>query len=281
MVQLDAALSEDVKRQLLLAIEAFRRGDPVCVFDSARREQETDILYPAITLAPEHIRRLRRDAGGMIFMAVAHDICELFGLPFLQDLYAESSVTGRCPLLSHLVSNDIPYDARSAFSLTLNHRDTFTGVTDHDRSLTGRRFAELSREVMSSSKSSGGSTGGGGGGGGGGSANGSNVNGHMDRVKGDEPAAVRLGKEFRSPGHIPLCREKEGGVLKRQGHTELSLAVARLAGVVPVVVGAEMMDPEGDNALPLEKARAWAAAHNIPFLEGQDIVSATLAAAAK
>ena len=83
-----------------------------------------------------------------------------------------------------------------------------------------------------------------------------------------------LGLEFRTPGHIPVCRETEGGLQRRQGHTELAVGLARLSDVSPVVIGAEMLEPDGDLALSVEHARAWAEQRNIPFLEGADIISA-------
>ena len=71
-----------------------------------------------------------------------------------------------------------------------------------------------------------------------------------------------------------MCRETEGGLARRQGHTELAVGLARLSGVSPVVIGAEMLQPDGDLALSVEAARAWATARNIPFLEGADIIEA-------
>ena len=61
-------------------------------------------------------------------------------------------------------------------------------------------------------------------------------------------------EEFRTPGHIPVCRESKGGLTTRQGHTELA-SLARLAGVSPVVIGAEMLQPDGDYALSMEDAK--------------------------
>jgi 3,4-dihydroxy 2-butanone 4-phosphate synthase len=84
----------------------------------------------------------------------------------------------------------------------------------------------------------------------------------------------RLGEEFRTPGHIPVCREAKGGLKVRQGHTELAVGLARLAGLTPVVIGAEMLQPNGDHALGVKAARSWAEENNIPFLEGSDIVNA-------
>jgi 3,4-dihydroxy-2-butanone 4-phosphate synthase len=60
----------------------------------------------------------------------------------------------------------------------------------------------------------------------------------------------------------------------RQGHTELAVGLARLSGTIPVVIGAEMLQPDGDNALSVEDARAWAKQNGIPFLHGIDIIRA-------
>jgi 3,4-dihydroxy 2-butanone 4-phosphate synthase len=225
------------------AVEAFKNGRPVCLFDSEKREGETDLLFPAAAAVPATMRQLRKDCGGLLFLAIGYEVGECFGLPFLQDLHTTEDTTARHPVLRQLITNDLRYDARSAFTLSLNHRDTYTGITDHDRALTTRRFAELTQACL------------------------------QEGVAQDE-AMKRLGEEFRTPGHIPVCREAEGGLAVRQGHTELAVGLARLSGLAPVVIGAEMLQPEGDFALGVEDARAWAQEHGIPFLEGAQVVAA-------
>ena len=174
-------------------------------------------------------------------MAIGDDVGEKFGLPWLQDLHTHPALVEENPVLSSLITDDLQYDNRSAFTLSLNHRETFTGITDHDRALTTRRFGELSEEMKDESA--------------------------ID-------AMIALGKEFRTPGHIPLCREAPGGLKTRQGHTELAVAIARLAGLMPCTIGAEMLQPDGDRALSVEDARAYAAKHQIPMLTGEDIMKA-------
>lgn len=225
------------------AVEAFKSGLPVCLFDSEKREGETDLLFPGAMAKPATMRQLRQECGGLLFLAIGDEVGECFGLPFLQDLHTSEDALKRHPVLNHLITNDLRYDARSAFTLSINHRDTYTGITDHDRALTTRRFAELATACL---------------------ADGAGV----------ETAMQRLGAEFRTPGHIPVCREAKGGLSVRQGHTELAVGLARLAGTAPVVIGAEMLQPDGDLALPVADARAWAEANGIPFLEGADVVAA-------
>jgi 3,4-dihydroxy 2-butanone 4-phosphate synthase len=50
--------------------------------------------------------------------------------------------------------------------------------------------------------------------------------------------------------------------------------LARLAGMTPVVIGAEMLQPDGDHALSVDDARTWAQERNIPFLEGAQLIDA-------
>ena len=44
--------------------------------------------------------------------------------------------------------------------------------------------------------------------------------------------------------------------------------------MTPVVIGAEMLQPDGDHALSVDDARIWAQERNIPFLEGAQLIDA-------
>ena len=220
------------------ALSALRAGRFVLVYDSDSRERETDFLVPAKAVTADHVRTMRKDGGGLVFLAVDHEVHTRLGLPYMQDLLAEASATH--PVFRHLVANDIAYDARSSFSTWINHRRTFTGITDADRALTARRFGELSEEVMQLQ------------------------NGH---------ALELFGREFRSPGHVPICSATAAPLTTRFGHSELAVALLRMAGVTPVALGCEMMGDDG-RALSKDGARAYAQAHGHPFLEGKQIVEA-------
>ncbi|MEQ8202033.1 MAG: bifunctional 3,4-dihydroxy-2-butanone-4-phosphate synthase/GTP cyclohydrolase II [Syntrophomonadaceae bacterium] len=54
--------------------------------------------------------------------------------------------------------------------------------------------------------------------------------------------------EFRKPGHIFPLRYRKGGVLRRTGHTEGSVDLAKLAGLYPATVICEIMNPDGSMA---------------------------------
>jgi len=220
------------------ALAALRQGRLVLVYDSDDRERETDFLLPAQFTRPEHVRTMRKDGGGLVFLAVDNEIHTRLGLPYLQDLFQEDRA--RHPVFSHLVADDIAYDKRSAFSLWVNHRKTYTGITDNDRALTARRFAEVSGEIMSLE------------------------NGH---------ALERFGAEFRSPGHVPICSATAELLRDRVGHSELAVALMRMAAVSPVALGCEMLGDDG-KALSKSDAKAYASAHGHPFLEGKQIIEA-------
>lgn len=225
------------------AIDALRAGRPIMLFDSGFREAETDLVFPALSLQPRDIRRLRSEAGGLLFLAISHEVGEAFGLPFLQDVYTAAENTPDLEILKNMRTDDLQYDTRSAFSLSLNHRETVTGIPDGERCLTSRRFAELAAQAL-------------------------------DEGWNREEAQQRLGREFRTPGHMWICRESEGGLEKRKGHTELMVAAAKMAEICPVLVAAEFLHPERDHALPIDEAKRYAAKHDIPLIEGEQLETA-------
>ena len=60
------------------------------------------------------------------------------------------------------------------------------------------------------------------------------------------PAAAR--SDFVRPGHLHPLVAKEGGVLRRAGHTEAAVDLARMAGLTPAGVLCEILDDDGDRA---------------------------------
>ncbi|WP_313691478.1 3,4-dihydroxy-2-butanone-4-phosphate synthase [Halorarum halobium] len=212
------------------ALEAFRAGDPVCVHDFADREGETDVVTPAESVTPADVARMRNDAGGLICVAVPDDVADAVDLPFLEDALDHPAAGG----------HDLAYDDRSSFSLPVNHRDTFTGVTDDDRARTITELASMAETVAA----------------------------------GHDYGAEEFAAEFRSPGHVDVLRGAPGGLADRVGHTELGLALAAEAGCAPAVVVCEMLDDESGAALAPEAAREYARRHGFPYVEGADLVDA-------
>jgi 3,4-dihydroxy 2-butanone 4-phosphate synthase len=137
-------------------------------------------------------------------------------------------------MLSELSPTDIPYDEKSAFSLTINHRKTFTGITDNDRALTINELAYLCQKED----------------------------------------YQNFGKYFRAPGHVTLLRAAEGLLLKRKGHTEISVALTEMTGMTPVASMCEMMDDNSGESMSTDDVAQYAAKNNLVFISGAEVIEA-------
>ncbi|TDA32696.1 MAG: 3,4-dihydroxy-2-butanone-4-phosphate synthase [Hadesarchaea archaeon] len=215
------------------ALRAMKEGRFVLIHDSDERENEVDLVMGAQFVEPRHVAILRKEAGGLICVSLHRRIADNFGLPYLTEIYRAAAEKFR--LLRSIFPHDLPYDERSAFSLTVNHRRTRTGITDRDRALTIRELARMGAMALNGS------------------------------------AVEEFGKNFRSPGHVPLLPAAESP-LERQGHTELSVALAEMAGIIPVTVICEMLDEETHAALSVERAKEYAEERGLVLLEGREIV---------
>lgn len=72
-------------------------------------------------------------------------------------------------------------------------------------------------------------------------------------------------EDLRRPGHISPLIGKAGGVLKRAGHTEASIDLARMAGLNPAGAICEIMNPDGSMAR-VPELRAFATRHGLKFI---------------
>jgi 3,4-dihydroxy 2-butanone 4-phosphate synthase len=204
------------------AIEAFGRGEPVLIHDAAERENEVDLVYPAHTVTPSDVARMRNDAGGLVCVALAHGVAEEFGLPFLHDAVTHPAGS----------DTDVEYDDRSSFSLTVNHRNTFTGIVDNDRARTIAALGDAARN----------------------------------------PEETAFAAEFDTPGHVHLLKAAPELLEDRRGHTELGLALAELADHPPAVVVCEMLDDQTGGALSRANAASYAGDNDFVLLDESTIV---------
>jgi 3,4-dihydroxy 2-butanone 4-phosphate synthase / GTP cyclohydrolase II len=78
--------------------------------------------------------------------------------------------------------------------------------------------------------------------------------------------------DLRRPGHIFPIRAKAGGVLKRAGHTEAAVDLARLAGLYPAGVICEIQNPDGSMAR-LQQLIEYATRHNLKIISIADLIS--------
>jgi 3,4-dihydroxy 2-butanone 4-phosphate synthase/GTP cyclohydrolase II len=79
-------------------------------------------------------------------------------------------------------------------------------------------------------------------------------------------------EDLARPGHIFPLRAVEGGVLRRAGHTEAAVDLARLAGMTPVGVVCEVMDEDGSMART-EKLREIAKRFNMKMISVTDLIA--------
>ncbi len=77
-------------------------------------------------------------------------------------------------------------------------------------------------------------------------------------------------EDFSRPGHVLPLAAMPGGLAERRGHTEGAVALARLAGLRPVVAIAELMDDEGRMARG-ECVREFARRHAMPLVSVEEI----------
>ena len=78
--------------------------------------------------------------------------------------------------------------------------------------------------------------------------------------------------DLRRPGHIFPIRAKAGGVLKRAGHTEAAVDLARLAGLYPAGVICEIQNSDGSMAR-LQQLVEYARRHNLKIISIADLIS--------
>jgi 3,4-dihydroxy 2-butanone 4-phosphate synthase/GTP cyclohydrolase II len=79
-------------------------------------------------------------------------------------------------------------------------------------------------------------------------------------------------EDLRRPGHIFPLRAKDGGVLKRAGHTEAAVDLSRLAGLYPGGVICEIQNPDGSMAR-LPELIEYAKVHHLKLITIADLIS--------
>jgi 3,4-dihydroxy 2-butanone 4-phosphate synthase len=219
------------------ALEDIRAGKMVLVYDFDYREKETDMTVASEFVTHETLRTMRKDGGGLVCTTTPYKVAKAVGLPFMSDVFWDDA--GKFPLLKAMAPLDIPYDhTKSSFGITINHRDTYTGITDNDRALTIRKYAET-----------------------------------IFQDKDPAGIAADLGAHFRAPGHVHLLNTTEKILENRRGHTELCTALMFMAGVKPSATICEMMGDDG-NSMQKADTHAYADKHGLTFVTGDEILEA-------
>ncbi|WP_292370966.1 3,4-dihydroxy-2-butanone-4-phosphate synthase [Methanoregula sp. UBA64] len=213
------------------ALQALRDGKFFLIYDFDDREGETDLAIRSDAVTPKDILTMRKDGGGLICTAIHPAAAHRLGLPFASDVFAKTQLTEEI--------GDIPYDRKnhSSFSLWVNHKNTFTGITDRDRTLTITEIGHTVNDAMAGRHTS-------------------------------------FSAQFRTPGHCPILRAADDLLHQRRGQTELSVALAAMAGVTPAVTICELLDDRTGKALRHDDAKRYAQKHGFAFVGGNDVLEA-------
>jgi 3,4-dihydroxy 2-butanone 4-phosphate synthase/GTP cyclohydrolase II len=81
-----------------------------------------------------------------------------------------------------------------------------------------------------------------------------------------------LPQDLARPGHLHVLRARDGGVLKRAGHTEAAVDLARMAGLQPAGVLCEVVTEDGLGMARLPDLEAFAARHGLVLVTIADLI---------
>ena len=176
------------------AVLALRNGEIILVTDDENRENEGDMICAAEFATTENVNFMAAHAKGLICMPMSIKLCQKLHLPQMVDYNTDNHST--------------------AFTVSIDHVDTTTGISAKERGLTARKCVE-------------------------------------DNAKPED---------FRRPGHMFPLTAKKNGVLEREGHTEATVDLMRIAGLKECGLCCEIMRDDGTmmRAKELqEKAQEW------------------------
>ena len=161
------------------AVEELRKGKIILVTDDPDRENEGDMICAAEFATQANINFMATHAKGLICTPMSAEVANRLGLP---------------PMVAENTDNH-----HTAFTVSVDHIDTTTGISAAERSLTMMKCAD---------------------------------------------ASTKPG-DLRRPGHVFPLIARYGGVLVRNGHTEATVDLLRLAGMTECGVCCEIMADDG------------------------------------
>ena len=175
-------------------LEALRNGEIVLVTDDESRENEGDMICAAQFATTENVKFMAVNAKGLICMPMSEEICRKLYLPQMVDQNTDNHCT--------------------AFTVSIDHVDTTTGISAEERGFTARAVVSPDSRP----------------------------------------------EDFRRPGHMFPLTAKKNGVLERDGHTEATVDLMRLAGLEECGLCCEIMRDDGTmmrSGELQEKAKEW------------------------
>ena len=191
---------ENVKK----AIKALQEGKIILVTDDEDRENEGDLICSAESATTENVNFIATYAKGLICTPMSREIAQKL-------------------MFDPMVANNTD-NHETAFTVSVDYKDTTTGISAEERGLTARMC--VAEDVR--------------------------------------PA------DFRRPGHMFPLIAKDGGVLERNGHTEATVDLMRLAGLKPCGLCCEIMREDG-TMMRAEELHAFAKEHKLPYMTIQEL----------
>jgi 3,4-dihydroxy 2-butanone 4-phosphate synthase/GTP cyclohydrolase II len=187
------------------AIYDLMLGKVVIVVDDEDRENEGDFIAIAEKATPDVINFMIKEGRGLVCTPITAQRAAELDLP---------------PMVTH----NTDYHG-TAFTVSVDHVTTTTGISAYERSLTIK--ALMNPQAKAS--------------------------------------------DFRRPGHIFPLIAKDGGVLRRAGHTEAAVDLARMCGSYPAAVICEIIKEDGTMAR-LPDLREIAKQHDLKLISIQDLI---------
>ena len=161
------------------ALEDIRNGRIILVIDDPDRENEGDLICAAEFATTENVNMMATHAKGLICMPMSSGLTEKLGLDQMVAVNTDNHST--------------------AFTVSIDHVETTTGISAVERSLTAMKCVSEDAKP----------------------------------------------EDFRRPGHMFPLEAREGGVLKRAGHTEATVDIMKLAGLKECGLCCEIMREDG------------------------------------
>ncbi len=186
------------------ALEALRQGKVILVTDDPDRENEGDLICAAEFASTENVNFMAAQAKGLICMPMSRAMTKKLALRQM----VQNNTDNHC----------------TAFTESIDHVDTTTGISAEERGLTARAC------VAPDAKPS----------------------------------------DFRRPGHMFPLEAKAGGVLERNGHTEATVDLMRLAGLEECGLCCEIMAQDG-TMMRLPQLTEFAKEHELVFITIADL----------
>ncbi|GIP25537.1 riboflavin biosynthesis protein RibBA [Paenibacillus sp. J23TS9] len=187
------------------ALEELRAGKVIIVVDDEDRENEGDFVALAEKATPEVINFMITEGRGLVCVPITRERAKVLKLSPMTEQNTDHHGT--------------------AFTVSVDYRDTTTGISAFERSLTVKALTDLAAAAA----------------------------------------------DFRRPGHMFPLIAKDGGVLRRAGHTEAAVDLARLSGCAPAGVICEIMKEDGTMAR-LPDLQGIANKHNLKLISIQDLI---------